>query len=187
MSVNISKQRVIMLSWQNFHWLHCYTLFFKPTNLNKSTEPATKNFRKTSPQASKITRTLFFLFKNRFSQEDRFAPHCAGCFAGTGAARAALVAVGVAAGRGSQLRSGAGAAGGQVHWPTDRRPAAEDAGGQIWRWREKRLCVFFFWCSIFLKNFLSQTLSLPEFLGYLGPSQSPFSVWTLDGSLQLQI
>ena len=64
MSANISKQRVIMLSWQNFHWLHCYTLFFKSTNLNKASN---KKLQENSPQASKNNKDPnFFCLKQIF-------------------------------------------------------------------------------------------------------------------------
>ena len=117
--------------------LHLFLKANKPQQINRTSN---KKLQENSPPSFKNNKDSLFLFKNRFSQEDRFAPHCAGCFAGT-AARACVAVGNGAAGRGAQFRSGSGSAGGQVHWPTDRRPAAKDAGW-IWRW-SKKVCVCF--------------------------------------------
>ena len=129
---------------------------FKSTSLNKTNKKTLGKF----PQVSKNQLNRFL------PQEDRFAPQCAGCF--TSAARAV-----VAVAAGSQLRSGA-ADWGQVHWPTDRRPAAEDA------LKKKKIVCFYYSmkrCAFFLVVFV-----FLNFLPLIGSRKNEFTRF-----LQLQI
>ena len=161
-----------MLSWQNFHWLHCYTLFFKSTNLNKASN---KKLQENSPQASKNNKDPnFFCLKQIFPgrsirsslrwvlRRHRRRP-CLRC-----RRQRCRPRLPVSEWRRRRRRR-----------PSPLTNGSTSCSRRCWGadLEMKRKSLSFFLCSIFLiELFESNPEFETDFLGYLGPSQSSFSV-----------